>query len=57
MWGIGVNRYDVDWLYNDITDLLKSRMDLTDDGMLRSGQVMKLNWVTVLVSLVCKFFK
>ena len=57
MCGIGVNRYDVDWLYNDITDLLKSRMDLTEDGMLRSGQVIKLNWVTVLVSLVCKFFK
>ena len=57
MCGIGVNRYDVDWFYNDITDLLKSRMDLTEDGMLRSGQVIKLNWVTVLVSLVCKFFK
>lgn len=37
--------------------LLKSNRALIDLGTSRSGQVRKWNWVTVLVSLVCRFFR
>lgn len=37
--------------------LLNSRRDLVDSGVAPSDQERKWNWVTVLVSPVCVFFR